>query len=1014
MSGAIGRIGAALATFHNENSLSLANLNLDFTLVKFEAPKEFRDLGSTISQKRKTNAEEGALHKTARKLGLLFGTSLPKTPTLVGAYGTRVSEIAKVPLVNPQATVKDGIFEGEIGADATSIWAAVTSGTSAVAVHLLACMLARMFTGTEATSVWAEVVEKQKLYLREEANNDIYEQYQDTAMLAAQQDFSRTELANWDASARAWLQSADQAKAKQHNRLKIVLEETNILVNDKRDTFQSVLSAWTAALRAMDNLLQGLPQQVQDGAALIGISSWHMYPDMVVLGREVEDVEQMDPLFAQTAVLTLGLQSVRGGSVSWSLPLARLQHYGRPVHVSRSAGQDNSRITAEQFAYVVLGCVFASWKGFANDVNNGLVWLEKLLSLTRYIPRERGSVDGVFVPNRFSDSFSVRALKYLHDSAQNFIDCQGVDAQLARQLIALGRRRAEFLSPPNARQPPLFGLAHLTTLLPLLRDDDTRVKLLRVVSSRLGIIAPEYVIQYRTEFATVRPIATTAMQSRVKVYSSSNTPALCNVRWLILMPRDIEALSRDKWSFFKENDGLFRRYKQIGSYGELCLPCLDVSDPRRPGRKYVFGQANDWDYAVQILSPTANNFRHGPPRYPFTPSFPIVSPTLIIGSYESGCVCSLNPEVLLSELDEQLRPEEMEEFFAPSLLSAERVTKYLTTTARELPLVRGLEACVAILEIYKLLPNATISTLVLSQPLLNSKWIPPSHGSLVLSRSQTFACIAMLDSGTSNIDPKSLTRVFAMSTGNSIYVAGAMMCDPYEKSGASEIQRVTGNIGRAGISFLLAPPNPNIRQPQIQNWRQINHLPFDGTSNDCFQHTSVHLSFTTYEMPLQTEGERHIVDQPFKLVETLIAVYDRRDWVADLDLLQALDQGSVEGITNVHRVICSPVETNHPYEKFCKLRPRMSFGAALDTWPQLKLTCIDNWDELLEPPETGDIIVRAQNNWLARLALAGTCVQLGYIVVVLEDNICWPCCAKALEEYTMEYSKTQKRIALIC
>lgn len=52
------------------------------------------------------------------------------------------------------------MFASHLGADSTSIWAAVTSGPGAIAVHLLACMLARLFTDLEAISVWVELVEE--------------------------------------------------------------------------------------------------------------------------------------------------------------------------------------------------------------------------------------------------------------------------------------------------------------------------------------------------------------------------------------------------------------------------------------------------------------------------------------------------------------------------------------------------------------------------------------------------------------------------------------------------------------------------------------------------------------------------------------------------------------------------------------------------------------------------------------------------------------------------------------
>src|SRR6266487_5870257 len=147
MNGAIGRVNAALATVHNENAVSLANLNVDFTLIKMEAPPEFSGVGSTISEHRKINAEDGIVHRTARKLGALFEGMIPSTPELHKAYGTRVSELSQSTKINPKPSSRDGMFASHIGADSTSLWAAVTSGYGAIGVHLLACMLARIWNG---------------------------------------------------------------------------------------------------------------------------------------------------------------------------------------------------------------------------------------------------------------------------------------------------------------------------------------------------------------------------------------------------------------------------------------------------------------------------------------------------------------------------------------------------------------------------------------------------------------------------------------------------------------------------------------------------------------------------------------------------------------------------------------------------------------------------------------------------------------------------------------------------
>lgn len=58
--------------------------------------------------------------------------------------------------------MKDGPFASIVGLDGSSIYAAATSGQSAIAVHLLACMLARTWSGPEATAIWVELVETRK------------------------------------------------------------------------------------------------------------------------------------------------------------------------------------------------------------------------------------------------------------------------------------------------------------------------------------------------------------------------------------------------------------------------------------------------------------------------------------------------------------------------------------------------------------------------------------------------------------------------------------------------------------------------------------------------------------------------------------------------------------------------------------------------------------------------------------------------------------------------------------
>jgi hypothetical protein len=192
------KFSTALLSVPNELTVAAANFNLNFSLMKVEAPPEFHGLRDVLSHRRRREAEEGIQHITARCLGALFESLIPPIPHLTAAYGNRVSEISEQ--LNPVA-LPAGMFADRAGADGTSIWAAATSGQHAIAMHLLACMLARIWKPAEATSLWVELVERRK--------QEIFKAYNASsathipAIMAAQQLFTRDQLSAWDASARS-------------------------------------------------------------------------------------------------------------------------------------------------------------------------------------------------------------------------------------------------------------------------------------------------------------------------------------------------------------------------------------------------------------------------------------------------------------------------------------------------------------------------------------------------------------------------------------------------------------------------------------------------------------------------------------------------------------------------------------------------------------------------------------------------------------------------------------------
>lgn len=372
----ISRLTPSLATLHNENTLALASINFDFSIIKLPAPKEFDGLGAALSFRRRDEAENGFQHRTARRLGALFENVLPEVRSLIQAYGKRASEVSASPDINPRGSSKDGVFEHQVGADGTTIWAAATSGPSAIAAHLLACMLARIWPPEESTSLWVEIVlERQKEIEATGASQTLMTRY------AAQQHVSRQELAKWDASARAWLRSADQAKYRHQTQLMLIFKNVNLSVNTSMKTYDSVMQAWKLAMTSVNRLVNGESLLVQNGAVLLGLSAWHLYPNLVVLKETSDPVFLKDSLVPESSFLTIGIEDPRitqDGGVHWSLPLGHLRYYGEPVVSSAAVNQEAGRVLMSDFVFVFLGAISKGWDFNGPNATIVLKWFSEL------------------------------------------------------------------------------------------------------------------------------------------------------------------------------------------------------------------------------------------------------------------------------------------------------------------------------------------------------------------------------------------------------------------------------------------------------------------------------------------------------------------------------------------------------------------------------------------------------------------------------------------------------------
>ena len=153
-------------------------------------------------------------------------------------------------------------------------------------------------------------------------------------------------------------------------------------------------------------------------------------------------------------------------------------------------------------------------------------------------------------------------------------------------------------------------------------------------------------------------------------------------------------------------------------------------------------------------------------------------------------------------------------------------------------------------------------------------------------------------------------------------------------------------------------------EADVNKWTLISNANFDGRMDDSFQHTSLHLSFTGYQLPKMTAGHGY-QGLEANFVEMLVLVFDGGDWVADLDVLHALAMPSVRRM-------------DHATQRTCRhKKPR-------DT-PQFPLTSIESWEEFMDRSSNA-CIFRASGNWLARLSAAAAKAQQGLDTIFLEDG----------------------------
>ena len=138
-------------------------------------------------------------------------------------------------------------------------------------------------------------------------------------------------------------------------------------------------------MTAVNDLVEGKPGRIVEGAPRWGLSSWHLYPDMHVIIKGSMRLRKMIRYVHREESVTPGLQRRRETDLGiiWSLPLACLRYYGDLSVRRSSVNSHTSRVSIDQLIQVAFGSLLC-FGGVARQRSNRqlkvmqLLWLRQL------------------------------------------------------------------------------------------------------------------------------------------------------------------------------------------------------------------------------------------------------------------------------------------------------------------------------------------------------------------------------------------------------------------------------------------------------------------------------------------------------------------------------------------------------------------------------------------------------------------------------------------------------------
>ncbi|KAL8719747.1 MAG: hypothetical protein Q9225_003291 [Loekoesia sp. 1 TL-2023] len=822
--------------------------------------------------------------------------------------------------------------------------------------------------------------------------------------------------------------------------LMLIIDNMNVPLSSKATVYQDVMDAWTKSMIMLDKLISGVPQSVESGEALLGLCAWHIYPDICALGKTSTMVEQQDTLVKKGGLVTIGLHSARREpepGISWSMPLAHLRYYGKAVISQGAVGSQKLRVTFDRIIQVAMGSMLSTWGSEYTD-------LEEVAQFMIAFGQMLRSQNQAAAQSEWPTLILEQWEHYINSNDKGKSEMARYIALGQRRYGKFLGDAGRHSPPCFGLSDPSFFLQFQDSeqSIASLRSVAQKIGDLSLDGAIIRCFHPTQTGGRMIEYASLLPQSIPNVEQKkhrrwlvLPVLRQQGSP---------ISAQDKEELRRAKEVYLRQERAIIKRSLTIIELlGEPCgfldeetiivkppffgldasgFTWADIPAPRsldyllkcssKPGTK----DDNDVEAARRRCAGWQVGHLHHDYKH--------VKYHFLLGRASSVAVFRPVPSHQGTASSLKMPIDFVTQSIRSGHIDAAKFSKYFGSKKSHYEIQHGhdidpytanpslqfghvdapmvtqdpdgcvpttgsyFESLIALArayEVYVNLPSAEVDLNVISSPLYSSQWATTAllHKHPVMTRESSLACVTMFDTGYLDLDLGVFREVIAISSANTIYASEILFCDPSHLS-IHALRHVTGNIGKPGLALLLSPRDTILREPDLETWELVNHVAFDGKSENNFAATSLHLSLTGYEQALNL-GRHGNRDKEAFYVEAVVSVHDHGSWMADVDLLH-LAHNVLRQQDMCSRLVILPTTCEHePSNKN-------------DTSFIAKLTSIDNWYEFIDRPGNA-AVVRAFGNWVARLALAAIPRADDETLLVVSKNICWACVRSRLERW---------------